>query len=329
MVESGLSLARALGILSEQIEHAELRRVFSAVRMDVESGSAFSAALRKHPKVFPNLYVTMVQAGEIGGNLDKVLMSVADTLERQVDLRHKIRFAFSYPVVVFIIMIIIFVVMMTAIVPIFEKLFNTLHGVLPLPTRIVIAISRVLLSIWVLAVIAVIVAGVVALRRWIKTEKGRAIWDQWMLKPPIFGPLVQKVTLARFSSTLSSLLSAGVPMLESLDIVSETAGNRTVADAIQDSKQGVREGRSLAQELERHAVMPALVTQMVQVGEQTGALDAMLQKVADFYNNEVDATVNSLTSILQPILTVIIGLFVGAMVVSLYMPMFEYVKYVH
>jgi type IV pilus assembly protein PilC len=329
MVDSGLSVVRALNILSGQTENKELARVLGAVRLDVERGSTLSAACAKHPKVFSSLFVTMVQAGEAGGHLDQVLANLAHTMEKQASLNRTIRGAMTYPAIVLTVMIVIFLALLLFIVPIFQKLFTSLGAKLPLPTRILIGISSIVLSPWAVLVVAVIIAAAFGFHRWINTERGREIWDKFKLRPPVFGELMHKTALARFANTFSSLLQAGVPILESLDIVSDTTGNRTVAAVLLETKQAVREGRSLAEPLREHEeVIPPLVTQMVEVGEQTGALDAMLAKVAEFYDGEVEQTVANLTSLLEPLLTVVMGAGVGVMVISMYLPMFDYIKHI-
>ncbi|MDA8073200.1 MAG: type II secretion system F family protein [Actinomycetota bacterium] len=329
MIDSGLSVVRALAILATQVDNKELARVVGEVRLEVEHGSSLSAACARFPKVFNELFVTMVQAGEVGGSLDAVLLDLAATMEKQAELNRKIRTALTYPAVVVSVMVVIFVALLVFVVPVFEKIFTQLHATLPGPTQVIIHLSAILLSWWVLVVVAVVAAGVVALRRWITTDAGRRRWDRLKLRPPVFGPLMHKVALARFASTLASLVQAGVPILESLDIVSDATGNQTVSDALQDAKAGVREGRSFADVLRDHEdVVPSLVVQMVEVGEQTGALDAMLRKVAQFYDGEVANTVANLTSLLEPMLTVFMGAGVGVMVISMYLPMFEYLKHV-
>ena len=330
MVDSGLSIVRALGILAGQVENKELARILTAVRLDVEHGASLSAACAKFPKVFSNLFVAMVQAGEAGGNLDLVLNNLAHTMEKQAAINKKIRSAMTYPVIVLCVMAVIFLALLIFIVPVFKKLFNTLGGAkLPLPTRIVIHISAIVLSPWAVVVIAVIIAGAYAFVRWKDTERGREIWDRAKLRAPVFGPLMHKTALSRFSNSFSSLLQSGVPILEALDIVSDTAGNQTVAAVLQETKDAVREGRPLAEPFRAHEeIIPPLVTQMIEVGEQTGALDARLRKVAEFYDGEVDTTVNNLTSLLEPLLTVVMGAGVGVMVVSMYLPMFDYVKHI-
>jgi len=330
MVDSGLSVVRAIGILVSQVENPTLKRVLGEVRLDLEHGSSLSAACAKHPKIFSHLFCTLVQAGEVGGNLDEVLKSLADTIEKQAQLNRTIRSAMTYPSVVLGVMVVIFTAMIVFIVPVFQNLFSSLGGKLPFPTRVLIKISQIVTSVWVLLVIAVIVGSIVGLRKWISTDEGRRKWDRLILKPPVFGSLIHKVALARVTNTLASLISSGVPILESLDICSDVAGNRTVGDVLTKAKEGVRIGRPLADPLREHEeVIPPLVVQMVEVGEQTGALDAMLKKVAQFYDQEVEVTVNNLTSLLEPLLTVFMGAGVGAMVICLYLPMFDYIKLIH
>lgn len=329
MVNSGLSVVRSLGILAAQVENPTLAKVLGDVRLDLEHGSSLSAACAKHPRVFSHLYCTLIQAGEAGGNLDEVLGSLANTIEKQAQLNRTIKSAMTYPAVVLSVMLVIFTAMIVFIVPVFQNLFSSLGGKLPFPTRILIKISQIVTSVWVLLVIAVIVGSIIGVRKWISTDEGRRKWDRLMLKPPIFGPLFHKVALARMTSTLSSLIGSGVPILESLDICADTSGNRTVGDVLLLAKEGVREGRPLADPLREHEdVIPTLVVQMIEVGEQTGALDEMLSKVAEFYDQEVEVTVNNLTALLEPLLTVFMGAMVGAMVICLYLPMFDYIKLV-
>ena len=330
MVDSGLSVVRSLGILASQVENQELARVLNVVRLDLEHGSSLSVACSKHPKVFSHLFCTLVQAGEIGGNLDEVLANLADTIENQAQLNRTIRSAMTYPAVVLSVMLLIFTAMIVFIVPVFQNLFKTLGGKLPLPTQILINVSNIVTSAWVLVIIALVIVGIVGLKKWIATPEGRRKWDKLILKPPIFGPLFHKVSLARMTGTLASLISSGVPILESLDICADVSGNRTVGDVLLEAKNGVREGRPLADPLREHEnVIPTLVVQMIEVGEQTGALDAMLKKVGEFYDQEVALTVENLTSLLEPLLTVFMGAMVGSMVICLYLPMFDYIKLIH
>jgi type IV pilus assembly protein PilC len=330
MVDSGLSISRSLSVLSTQVENKYLAQIIRDVRDDVESGLALSESLAKHPKVFDNLYVSMVQAGEVGGSIDIVQRNTSDQLEKQVELNRKIKGAMTYPIIVVSVIAIIFTVMMTVLVPVFKKLFQSLGGQLPLPTRILITISNTLVSWYVGLIVLAIIGGVFAFRHWIKTEDGRMKWDRFKLRPPVFGPLAHKAALSRFAATLGSLLSAGVPAMEALDIVAQSSGNAVMAKAVIDTKESVRKGQSFAEPLRRHEeIFPNLVVQMVEVGEQTGALDEMLQKVSEFYMGEVDQTVNNLTSILEPFMVVIMGAVVGSIIISLYLPMFSYIKLVH
>ncbi len=329
MVDSGLSVVRSLGILANQVENPELAKILNDVRTDLEHGSSLSVACGKHPKAFSKLYCTLIQAGEVGGNLDEVLTGLAETIEKQAALNKTIKSAMTYPSVVLSVMLVIFSAMIIFIVPVFQNLFKSLGGKLPLPTQLLIDVSQIMTSVWVLAVIGVVVAVIVAVRKWIATEKGRRIWDKLMLKPPIFGELFHKVALARVTNTLGSLISSGVPILEALDISAETAGNVTIGNVLLEAKAGVREGRPLADPLREHEnVIPTLMVQMIEVGEQTGELDGMLKKVAGFYDQEVEVTVNNLTALLEPLLTVVMGIGVGIMVISLYLPMFDYIKLV-
>jgi type IV pilus assembly protein PilC len=330
MVDSGLSISRSLGVLAAQVENKYFAAKLREVHDDVEAGISLSRALAKHPKVFDSLYVSMVEAGEAGGSIDIVLKNTAATLEKQVELNRKIKGAMTYPIIVVCVIAVIFLVMMTVLVPVFKKLFASLGGKLPTPTRILIQVSDTLVSWHVLVVIALAVGGIIGFRRWIKTPSGRLTWDKFKLRPPIFGPLAHKAALSRFSSTLSSMLKAGVPALEALDIVANSSGNALIQQAVLHVKARVREGRTFAEPMkEMENVFPVLIIQMVEVGEQTGALDEMLERVSEFYNGEVDQTVDNLTSILEPFLVIIMGAVVGTIIICLYLPMFDYIKLLH
>jgi len=325
MINSGLSLLRALNILAEQTESPALRRRLNDVRADVERGQALSQALQKHPKAFNRLFVAMVRSGETSGSLDSTLVRMAETLEKDNALRQKIKSAMTYPVAVFGMVILIVTAMLMFVVPMFEELYADLGGTLPLPTRVLIGASNVITKLWFLW-FGAIIGGTIAFRRWKKTDAGRAVWDRIKLKVPIFGKLVHKTALSRFSRTLSSLLKSGVPILGGLEIVRETVNNEVMGDAVRSVQTSVKEGSSLAKPLERHAVFPPMVVQMMQVGEETGALDEMLEKIAEFYDQEVDATVDALTSLIEPLLIAMMGASVGGMVVALYMPMFNIIN---
>lgn len=326
MINSGLSLLRALNILAEQTESKELARVVGEIRSDVEKGSSLSSALSKHPKAFSDLYVAMVRSGEAGGMLDEVLLRLADTLEKAIALRQKVKSAMTYPVVVFVMVLLILSAMLIFVVPMFESLYSELGGVLPLPTRILLAVSGFVASWGGLVILAVMIGGAVGLRRYIATEKGRAQFDALLLKAPIFGPLFHKVALSRFSRTLAVLMRSGVPILQALEIVSDTVGNKVMGKAILDVQKSVKEGESIAKPLETHKVFPPMVVQMMAVGEETGALDTMLEKIADFYDQEVESMVAALTSLIEPVLIAVMGATVGTMVIALYMPMFNIIN---
>ena len=329
MVDSGLSISRSIAVLAAQVENKQFAITLRHIHDDLDSGLGLSAALAKHPKVFDNLYISMVAAGEIGGSIDIVLKNIAENLEKQVDLNRKVKGAMTYPIIVVCVITVIVTVMMVVIVPIFKKLFASLGGKLPLPTRILISISDTVASWRVVLVILFLGVAAFLFRRYIKTEKGRRVWDRFKMRPPIFGPVTHKAGLSRFAATLSSLLSAGVPAMEALDITANASGNSIIADAVMEVKARVREGNSFAEPMSRLDVFPTLIVQMVEVGEQTGALDDMLQRVSDFYIGEVDQTVDNLTSILEPFLVVIMGVVIGAIIISLYLPMFDYIKLIH
>lgn len=327
MINSGLSLIRALHILHEQTENKVLAAICNTVRMDVEKGASLSQALARHPKAFSRLFVAMVRAGETGGVLDGVLVQLADIIEKQVELKRKIKSAMTYPVAVLFLVLLIVTAMLIFVVPTFETLYADLGGTLPLPTRILLAVSAFMVK-WAPIIIVFEVAAVFAFKRWIQSERGRAAWDSFKLRIPIFGKLVHKTVLTRFSRTFAVLLRSGVPILEALEITSETVNNTVAASAIRDTQEAVKRGESVASELERHAIFPPMVVQMLAVGEETGQVDTMLEKVADFYDQEIEALVDALTSLLEPLLIVVMGGAVGGMVVALYMPMFQIINLV-
>ncbi|MGH2659260.1 MAG: type II secretion system F family protein, partial [Actinomycetota bacterium] len=310
MVNSGLPILRALAILGDQTENKELEKVLTQVRVDVEQGQSLSGAMDRHPKAFNDLYIAMVKSGETGGVLDTVLLRVADNIEREVELRRKIKSAMTYPLVVVILVTFILAAMLLFVVPQFETIYAQLGGKLPLPTRILLGVSQALRNYWYLFM-GFVAASVFALRRYKRTERGRATVDAAKLKIPIFGQLFRKTALARFSSTLGMLLRSGVPILQALDIVADTVNNKVISKAVIDVQGSVREGESIAKPLSKHAVFPPMVVQMLAVGEETGAVDTMLEKVATFYDSEVDAMVDALTSLIEPILIVILGGVVG------------------
>jgi type IV pilus assembly protein PilC len=325
MVNSGLPILRALSILTDQTESKELAKVLFAVRAGVENGSSLSAAMAEHPKAFNDLFISMVKAGETGGVLDDVLLSLADQIEREVELRRQIKSAMTYPIVVVALVTLILAAMLLFVVPQFETIYSSLGGTLPLPTRMLLSVSRAVRSYWYVVLLGAVVASFL-FRRYKKTEAGRARVDAVKIRIPIFGPLFHKVALARFASTLGMLLRSGVPILQALDNVNETVNNRVIGDAVDDVKTSVREGESIARPLGRHKAFPPMVVQMMAVGEETGAVDTMLDKVAEFYNSEVTATVEAMTSLIEPLLIAVIGAAVGAAVIALYMPMFSVIN---
>ncbi len=325
MVNSGLPILRAIGILSDQSDNKELARVLSEVRLDVEQGSSLSGAIGKHDHVFNNLYVSMVRAGETGGSLDSTLTALADMIEREVRLRGKIKSAMTYPIAVVALVILIMSAMLLFVVPQFESIFSQLGGTLPLPTRGLLWMSEMFKAYWYI-VLGGALAARFFFRRYKKTEKGREVVDSVKLRAPVFGALFHKTALSRFSSTLAMLMKSGVPILQALEIVSETVNNKVVGKAITEVQVSVRDGESIAKPLLKYPVFPPMVVQMISVGEETGQVDLMLEKIAQFYDQEVEAAVDSLTSLIEPILIAVIGGCVGAAVVALYMPMFNIIK---
>ena len=325
MVNSGLPILRALSILADQTDNQELEKVLVQSRTDVEQGSSLSAALAKHPKAFNNLFISMIKAGETGGVLDDVLLSLADQIEREVELRRQIKSAMTYPVVVVAMVMLILAAMLLFVVPQFESIYSNLGGTLPLPTRILLGVSTAVRTYWYMVLFGGVVFSFL-FRRYKRTDDGRARVDALKLKVPVFGALFHKVALARFAATLGMLLRSGVPILQALDNVKDTVNNRVIGDAVDDVKTSVREGESIAKPLGRHKVFPPMIVQMMAVGEETGAVDTMLDKVAEFYNSEVTATVEALTSLIEPLLIAFIGAAVGAAVIALYMPMFNVIN---
>ncbi len=325
MINSGLSLLRSLNILGEQTENKKLAGIVSEIANDVEKGSSLSDAIARHPKVFDRLYVAMVRAGETGGVLDMVLMQLAETIEKQVELRQRVKSAMTYPIAVMVLVLMIITGMLIFVVPMFESMYSELGGTLPLPTRILLGASGLVKS-FILPIIVLAVIGAFGFKRWIATDSGRASFDRVKLKIPVFGGLVHKSSITRFARTMEALLRAGVPILEALEITSETVGNNVMERAVLDIQSRVKQGESLASPMGDHDIFPAMVCQMVAVGEETGAVDTMLERIGHFYEKEVEATVDALTSLLEPMLIVVLGLTVGGMVVALYMPMFNIVN---
>jgi type IV pilus assembly protein PilC len=321
MIASGLSLLRSLSILADQTENKMLARDIAEVRNDVESGVALSTALAKHADVFPPLMINMVRAGEVGGFLDSVLESVAKNFEDEVRLRGKIKSAMTYPVVVFAIAIIAVIGMLLFIVPVFVEMFANLGGELPGPTKVLVALS----SFLKIGFVPMAIAIGVGIYLWKKNRQKLAFREKVepiFLKIPVFGGLIQKIAVSRFTRNLGAMLRAGVPILQSLDIVGEASGNIVIEHAAKDVRESVRQGNSLAKPLAEHPVFPPMVVQMMAVGEDTGALDDMLDKIADFYDQEVEATTDALTSLVEPLMIAVLGTVIGGMIIALYMPIF-------
>jgi len=322
MINSGLPLLRSLTILSEQTTNPELARVLALVRNDVETGVALSSAFAKHPKVFPSLVINMTKAGEVGGFLDQTMLQIAANYEAEVKLRGKVKSAMTYPVVVLCIAFIAVIAMLVFVVPTFAKMFKTLGGSLPMPTHVLVDISKqmkILLPLGILAIIAFMLIW----KRVKATEQVRNVVDPLKLKLPVFGTLFQKIAISRFARNLGTMMHSGVPILQSLDIVSDTTGNIVLARAIRDVRDSVRQGEAITAPLANHPIFPPMVVQMMAVGEDTGALDAMLHKISEFYDQEVESTTESLTALIEPLMIAFLGGIIGTMIVCLYMPIFK------
>jgi type IV pilus assembly protein PilC len=322
MINSGLSLLRALSILADQTTNKKLAEILGEVRNDVETGQALSAALGRHPEVFPPLMINMIRAGEVGGFLDTVLLQIAENYEAEVKLRGKVKSAMTYPVVVFVIAILAVIGMLLFIVPTFAGMFDTLGGELPKPTQILVTMSEILKKFFPVLIVLMVV-GFVVWGKVKRKEQVRNVVDPMKLKMPVFGPLFQKIALARFARNLGTMMHSGVPILQSLDIVADTTGNVVLAKAVRDVQESVRNGESLAGPLVNHPVFPPMVVQMMAVGEDTGALDTMLHKISEFYDQEVEATTEALTSLIEPLMIAVLGGLVGSMIIALYMPIFK------
>lgn len=322
MISAGLSLIRTLGILAEQTESKALAKILGHVRNEVEAGSALSAAMARHPQTFPPLMINLIRSGETGGFLEKSLLSVAVNYESEVKLRSTVKSAMTYPVVVFCIAILAVAAMLLFIVPIFENMFTGLGGELPLPTRILVVLSDAM--VWLGPLIVVLVIAFAAWwHRHRHDEAVRSRVDPWKLKMPVFGPLLQKIAISRFTRNFGTMLGAGVPLLQGLNIVSETSGNWVIEQAVKDVEESVRKGQSLAGPLATHTVFPPMVVQMLAVGEDSGSMELMLGKVSEFYDQEVQATTEQLTSLIEPLMIVVLGGIIGGMVIALYLPMFS------
>ncbi|MBT8397412.1 MAG: type II secretion system F family protein, partial [Gemmatimonadetes bacterium] len=325
MINSGLPLVQSLDILAEQTENQHLRKVIQAVLYDVESGHTLADAMGKHTKVFTELYVNMVAAGEAGGILDTILLRLATFLEKNDALIRKIKGAMIYPAVIFSVAAIAVVILLIFVIPTFQNMFETAGVALPMPTQIVIWMSAFLKTYW-WAVAGGLIIGALGIRQAYGTDGGKLAIDRFLLTIPIFGDLQRKAAVARFTRTLGTLVSSGVSILEGLEITAKTAGNRVIHDAVMGSRASIAGGETIAGPLKESGVFPPMVVQMINVGEQTGGLDEMLTKIADFYDEEVDAAVEALLSAMEPIMIVVLGVVVGGMIVAMYLPIFDMIN---
>jgi type IV pilus assembly protein PilC len=322
MIDAGLPLVQCLEILASQQENTAFKEILQKVKGDVEAGSTFADALRKHPRVFNDLFCNLVAAGEAGGILDTILNRLAAYIEKTMNLKKKVKGAMVYPSVVLSIALVVVAGLLLFVIPVFQKMFADMGGTLPAFTQFVIYLSDVMRLYFIYIAGALILLGV-AFVRWYRTERGRIIVDDLLLKIPVIGPLIKKVAIAKFTRTLGTMLSSGVPIMEGLDIVARTSGNKTIERAILRTKVSIGEGKTIAEPLGASRIFPAMVVQMISVGETTGALDSMLSKIADFYDDEVDTAVTALTSLIEPALMVFLGITVGGLVIAMYLPIFQ------
>lgn len=322
MIDAGLPLVQCLDILANQTDNRTFKQMLKQIKSDVESGSTFADALKKHPKTFDELFVNLIAAGEVGGILDTILNRLAAYIEKAMKLKKKVKGAMVYPIVVLVVAVAVVAVLLLFVIPIFKKMFEDMGGGLPTPTQMVIDFSDWVQS-YILFIGAVVIGLTIAFNRFYATRKGRALVDDLMLRIPVIGDLIRKVAVARFTRTLGTMIQSGVPLLDGLDIVARTAGNKTVEAAILKTRASIAEGRTIADPLAESGVFPSMVVQMIAVGESTGALDAMLTKIADFYDEEVDAAVEALTSLIEPFLMIFLGGTIGGLVIAMYLPIFK------
>ncbi len=328
MIDAGLPLVQSLDILASQQENKTFKNIIREIREDVEGGSTFAGALKKHPSTFDDLYTNLVVAGEEGGILDNILTRLSNYIEKAEALKKKVKSAMIYPAIIVTVAVLVVIILMIFVIPVFETMFKSAGQSLPLPTLIVLTISKFIKK-YILVFIPAAILFVYLFRRFYKTEAGKTLVDRMVLKVPVFGILLKKVSVARFARTLGTLVSSGVPILDGLQIVSKTAGNRTVETAILNARASIREGETIAEPLGRSGIFPPMVIQMISVGESTGALDSMLSKIADFYDEEVDVAVSNLTSLLEPFLMVFLGVVIGGVVIAMYLPIFQMASAVH
>jgi type IV pilus assembly protein PilC len=322
MIDAGLPLVQCLDILSRQALNKTFGAVIGRVKTDVESGDSFADALRKHPKVFSDFFNNMVEAGETGGILDTILARLAVYMEKAQALKGRVKSAMVYPAAIVSIAVLVIVFLMLYVIPVFAEMFESFGGTLPAPTKLVMDLSAFTRA-YILYVIPAVAVGVYLFRRFYRTERGKRLVDALMLKAPVVGPLIQKIAVAKFTRTLGTLVSSGVPIIDGLQITARTAGNKVVEDAVLAIISSIKEGQTISEPLGKQAIFPPMVVQMIEVGENSGALDMMLNKIADFYDEEVDAAVAGLTSLMEPALMVFLGVTIGFVVVAMYLPIFK------
>jgi type IV pilus assembly protein PilC len=322
MINAGLPLIQCLDLLGRQEENKTFSKVIWSIKADIEGGSTLTDALKKFPKIFDDLFVNLVAAGESGGILDVILQRLSGYMEKAMKLKGQVKGAMSYPIIVLVIATAIVAGLLIFVVPTFQKMFEGMGGALPGPTQFLVDVSNACVNYWFHAIIGVLVLRF-ALKKYIATEKGTLLFDSLILKAPIFGPLLKKVAVAKFSRTLSTMMQSGVPIIEGLGIVSRTSGNKIIENALMKTRQSISEGKTIAEPLAETDVFPSMVVQMIAVGEATGALDTMLAKIADFYDDEVDAAVAALTGMLEPLMMMILGPIVGFILIAMYLPIFK------
>jgi type IV pilus assembly protein PilC len=322
MIDAGLPLVQCLEILHSQQENKTFKTTLKMIKDDVEGGSTFAEALGKFPKIFDELFINMIAAGEAGGILDVILNRLANYMEKAMKLKKQVKGAFTYPIIVLVVAAIVVAVIMVFVIPVFEEMFEGFGSALPVPTQAVVAMSNFIRQ-YILHMIGAVVLFGIALKKFYNTEKGRLLIDRLLLALPVFGPLLKKVAVSKFTRTLGTMLSSGVSILEGLKIVAKTAGNKIVEGAVFDVRLAISEGQTIAGPLAACGVFPSMVVQMIAVGESTGALDAMLGKIADFYDDEVDAAVSNLTAMIEPFMMVFLGVVVGGLIVAMYLPIFK------
>ncbi len=322
MIDAGLPLVQSLEILASQQDHKVFQNIIREIREDVEGGSTFAGALKKHPATFNELYTNLVVAGEEGGILDTILTRLANYIEKAEALKKKVKSALVYPATIMGVAVIVVMILMIFVIPVFESMFKSAGQNLPLPTLITLTISK-LVQKYIVIIIPGFILSFYLIKKYYQTEKGKTVMDTLLLKSPVFGPLFQKIAVARFSRTLGTLVSSGVPILDGLNIVSKASGNKRIEIAILNARASIREGETISEPLGRSGLFPPMVIQMISVGESTGALDSMLSKIADFYEDEVDVAVGNLTSLLEPLLMVFLGVVIGGVVISMYLPIFQ------